>query len=98
MKVSFTLDDIKIKSNLVFNQTVILTKKSFFYTKLEVIQSHSGPLGDIDGFIQLKGGTFKKEKPINIIGIDKIILKCGCINGSIVNGIREPILYSFALS
>ena len=25
-------------------------------------------------------------------------MKCDCIQGSIVNGIREPILYSFALS
>ena len=27
----------------------------------------------------------------------KFILKCDCINGSIVNGIRESISYSFAL-
>ena len=31
-------------------------------------------------------------------GIDKIRLKCDCIQGSIVKGIREPILYNFALS
>ena len=43
-------------------------------------------------------GSYKSDKPINITGIDKIHLKCGCIQGSIVNGIREPILYSFALS
>ena len=24
-------------------------------------------------------------------------LKCDCFNGSIVNGVREPILYSFSL-
>ena len=43
-------------------------------------------------------GSYKSDKPINITGIDKIHLKCDCIQGSIVNGIREPILYSFALS
>ena len=43
-------------------------------------------------------GSYKGDKPINITGIDKIHLKCDCIQGSIVNGIREPILYSFALS
>ena len=42
-------------------------------------------------------GSYKSDKPINITGIDKIHLKCDCIQGSIVNGIREPILYSFAL-
>ena len=56
------------------------------------------PLDDIDGFYQLIAGLYESEKPINITGIDKIHLKCDCIQGSIVNGIRETILYSFALS
>ena len=43
-------------------------------------------------------GSYKSNKPINITGIDKIHLKCDCVQGSIVNGVREPILYSFALS
>ena len=42
--------------------------------------------------------SYKNEKPINITGIDKVHLNCDCINGSILNGIREPVLYSFALS
>ena len=42
-------------------------------------------------------GSYKSEKPINITGIDKVYLKCDCFDGSIVNGIREPILFSFAL-
>ena len=29
--------------------------------------------------------------------MDKIYLNCDCINGSIVIGIREPILFSFDL-
>ena len=36
-------------------------------------------------------GSYKGDKPINFTGIDKIHLKCDCIQGSIVNGIREPI-------
>ena len=42
-------------------------------------------------------GSHKSDKPINITGIDKIHLKCDCIRGSIVIGIQEPILYSYAL-
>ena len=30
-------------------------------------------------------------------GVDELPLKCDCINGSIVNGIQEAILGSFAL-
>ena len=43
-------------------------------------------------------GSYKGDRHINITGIDKVHLKCDCINGSIVNGVREPILYSFALT
>ena len=43
-------------------------------------------------------GSYKSDKPVNITGIDKVHLKCACIRGSRVNGVREPILYSFALS
>ena len=43
-------------------------------------------------------GSYISNKPNNITGIDKIHLKCDCVEGSIVNGTREPILYSFPLS
>ena len=97
MKVSVTIDDVRLKSNLT-NQTSIFTNKSFFYTILGFTQSHSYPLDDIDGFYHLTAGSYKGNRPINITGVDKIHLKCDCYDGSIVNGAREPILYSFALS
>ena len=98
VNINITIDDIRLKSNLKINQTLIFTEKSFFYTILGFTQSQSYPLDDIDGFYQLIAGSYKSNRPINITGIDKIHLKCDCIQGSIVNGIREPILYSFALS
>ena len=98
VKINVTIDDVRLKSNLKTNQTLIFTEKSFFYTILGFTRSHSYPLDDIDGFYQLIEGSYKSDRPINITGIDKIHLKCDCIQGSIVNGVREPILYSFALS
>ena len=98
VKVNITIDDIRLKSNLKINQTLIFTEKSFFYTFLGFTQSRSYPLDDIDGFYQLIAGLYKSNKPINITGIDKVHLKCDCMQGSIVNGVREPILFSFALS
>ena len=98
MKVNITIDVIRLKSILKTNQTLIFTEKSFFYTILSFTRSHSYPLDDIDGFYQLIAGSYKSDKPINITGINEIHLKFDCIQGSIVNGIREPILYSFALS
>ena len=98
VKVDITIDDIKLKSNLNTNQTLLFTKKSFFYTILGFTQSRSYPLDDIDGFYQLIAGSYTSDSPINIIGIDKVHLKCDCIQGSIVNDVRETILFRFALS
>ena len=98
VKVSITIDDVRLKSNSKTNQTLIFTEKSFFYTILGFTRSRSYPLDDIDGFYHLIAGSYKNDRPITITGVYKIHLKCDCIQGSIVSGIREPILYSFALS
>ena len=98
IKVTITIDDIRLKSNLKDNQILKFTNKSFLYTILGFTQSHQNPLNDIEGFYQTLPGTYQSNKPISITGIDKVHLKCDCIQGSIVNGIRESILSSLALS
>ena len=46
----------------------------------------------------LTPGVYPSDKIIlNINTIDKIHLKCDAIDGSVVNGIRQPILFSFVL-
>ena len=96
VKINISIDERKYKSDLETNQTLIFTNKSFFYTILGFTQSHQGPLNDIEGFHQILPGSYKSDKPINITGIDKVHLQCNVVDGSIVNGIREPLLYSFA--
>ena len=98
VKVSVTKDDVRLKSNIKINHTLIFTEKSFFYTILGFTRSRSYLLDDIDGFYQVIAGLYKSDRQINITRIDKIHSKCDSIQGSIVNGAREPILYSFALS
>ena len=98
VKVTVTIGDIRLKSSLEVNQTTFITKKSFLYTIIGFTRSNSYPLHDIDGFFQLIAGVYKSERPIKITGIDKIHLNCDCIEGSILNGTRETILYSFDLS
>ena len=66
VKVSVTIDDVRLKSNLKTNQILIFTEKSFFYTILGFTRSRSYPLDDIDGFYQLIAGSYKSDKPINI--------------------------------
>ena len=98
MKESVTIDIIRLKSNIENNQTLIFTKRSFFYTILGFRQSHSGPLGDFDGYIQITQDTYKSDRPINVTAIDQAHLKCKCIDGSIVDGCKQPILFWFGLS
>ena len=43
-------------------------------------------------------GVYHSDKIIlNLNTIDKIHLKCDAINGSIVDGVRQPILFTFVL-
>ena len=97
VKVSVTIDDVRLKSNLKFNQTLLFTNQSFFCTILGFTRYHSYPPDDLDWFYQSIAGWYESEKPINITGIDKTHLKSDSVQGSIVNGIRDPFLYSFAL-
>ena len=95
VKVNITIDDVRLKANLKINQNLLFTNRSFFYS---ILGSHQGPVNDIEGFYQIFPGSYKSNKPNNITGIDKVHLKADCIQGSIVNGVREPILYNFSLS
>ena len=97
VKIGVAIDEGTYKSKLKFNQTLMFTIKSSFYTILGFTQSHSYPLDDIDGFHQLIAGSYKSDKPINITRSDKVHLKAHCIQSSIANCVQEPILYSFAL-
>ena len=47
--------------------------------------------------IGFTAGTRKSENPVMITTTDKVHLKCHCVDGSIVNDIREQILFSFNL-
>ena len=76
VKVNITIDDIRLKSYLKTNQTLIFTERSFFYTILGFTQSRSYPLDYIDGFYQIIAGAYRSDRPVNITGIDKIHLKC----------------------
>ena len=60
VKVNITIDNVRLKSNLKNNQTLIFTKRSFFYSLLGFTQSRSSPLSDIEGFVQTIPGTYER--------------------------------------
>ena len=40
-------------------------------------------------------GVYTSENSVNLYTTDKIHLKCDVFDGSVVNGIQEPIIFSF---
>ena len=88
--INIEFDDITRKTKLVVNIGIIAIRfdeKSFFSTIL----------GFIPGWDYKHYNKYVSQKIVNLSNTNRIHLKCDAINGSVVNGIRQPILYSFVL-
>ena len=95
-------DDLNKKVKLTLTRfgktfgTLRFDKKSFFHTLLKF-----EPYWDYkptNAFQADSPGAYTTDKYIlNLNTIDKIHLKCDCIDGSIQDGVRQPILFSFVL-
>ena len=89
-EILIRLDDITKKTKLVVNSGIIAIRfdeKSFFSTIL----------GFTPGWVYKHYNQYLSQKIVNLSSTNKIHLKCDAIDGSVVNGVRQPILYSFAL-
>ena len=89
-EILIRLDDITRKTKLVVRSGIIpirFDEKSFFSTIL----------GFTPGWDYKHYNQYLSQKFLNLSSTNKIHLKCDCIDGSVVNGIREPILFSFVL-
>ena len=62
-------------------------EKSFFSTVL----------GFTPGWDSKHYNKYTSQKVVNLGSTNKIHLKCDCIDGSVLNGLRQPILYSSVL-
>ena len=83
-------DDITRKTILVVNSGIIAIRfdeKSFFSTIL----------GFTPGWDYKHYNKYISQKIVNLSNTNKIHLKCDCIDGTIQDGIRQPILFSFVL-
>ena len=89
-EILIRLDDITRKSKLVVRSWIIAIRfdeKSFFSTIL----------GFTPGWDCKHYNQYLSQKIVNLSNTNKIHLKCDVIDGSVVNGVRQPILYSFVL-
>ena len=88
--IDIEYDDITMKTNLVVRFGIIAIRfdeKSFFSTIL----------GFTPGWDYKHYNKYTSQKVVNLGSTNKIHLKCDCIDGSVLNGIRQPILFSFVL-
>ena len=95
--IEIEYDDISMKTKIILKYndlreifglgTLRFDKKSFFHTLL----------GHDPYFDYKTPGDHTSDKILNLNTTNKIHLKCDCIDGSIQNGLRQPILYSFVL-
>ena len=86
--IDIEYDDITMKTNLVVRSGIIAIRfdeKSFFSTIL----------GFTPGWDYKHYNKYTSQKLVNLGSTNKIHLKYDCIDGSVVDGIRQPILYSF---
>ena len=89
-EILIRLDDITRKTKLVVRSGIIAIRfdeNSFFSTIL----------GFTAGWDYKHYNQYLSQKIVNLSNTNKIHLKCDAIDGSVVNGIRQPILYSFVL-
>ena len=95
--IEIEYDDISMKTKFILKYkdlpenfdlgTLRFDNKSFFHTLL----------GHDPYFDYKTPGVYTSDKILNLNTTNKIHLKCDCIDGSIQNGVRQPILYSFVL-
>ena len=77
---------INIEADTISMKSVLTTSYSIYF---------NSELNTLLGFTN-KGyseGIHISEKPVMITTTDKVHLKCDCVDGSIVNGIREQTLF-----
>ena len=89
-KIVIRLDDNARKAKLVVSSGIIAImcdEKSFFSTILGFTA-----VWDYKHYNQ-----YLSQKIVNLSSTNKIHLKCDAIDGSVVNCVRQPILYSFVL-
>ena len=88
--IDIEYDDITMKTKLVVQSGIIAVRfdeKSFLSTIL----------GFTSGWDYKHYNKYISQKIVKLSNTNKIHLKCDVIDGSVVNGLRQPILYSFVL-
>ena len=82
--------EFNIEADTISMKSVLTTSNPIYF---------NSKLNELLGFTDTSyiEGTHISEKPVMITTTDKVHLKCDCVDGSIVNGIREQIFFHLIL-
>ena len=103
--IELEYDDINMRATIVLKfknekkfalGTLRFDKQSFFHTLLGFPPYWDYKPND-SNLVHISGVYPSDKIVLNLNTIDKIHLKCDCIDGSIQDGVRQPILFSFVL-
>ena len=93
--IQIEYDDISMKTKIILNYiggrklsvlgTLRFDERSFFHTLLGLTPYWDYKTPDV----------YTSDKILNLSTVNKIHLKCDVIDGSVADGIRQPILYRF---
>ena len=104
--IQLEYDDISMKTKIILKfknnekglfalGTLRFNDRSFFHILLGFTPywDYKPTNSNRDGI----SGVYTSNKILNLSSTNKIHLKCDCIDGSIQDGVRQPILFSFVL-
>ena len=88
---------IVIEFDVVSRKTKLVVSNGIIAIRFDENSFFSTILGFTAGWDYKHYNQYLSQKIVNLSSTNKIHLKCDAINGSVLNGIRQPILYSFVL-
>ena len=89
---------IVIEFNDITRKTKLVAKNGIIAIKFDENSFFSNILGFTPGWDYKQYNEYLSQKIVNLSTTNKIHLKCDVIDGSIQDGIRQPILFSFVLA
>ena len=78
-------------------KTKLVVKSGIIAIRFDGNSFFSTVLGFTPGWDYKPYNKYSSQKVVNLGSTDKTHLKCDVLDGSVVNGLRQPILYSFVL-
>ena len=95
--IEIEYDDISMKTKIILKYKALRGNFGLGTLRFEKKSLFHNLLGHDPYWDYKTPGVYTSDKILNLNTIDKIHLKCDCIDGSIQNGLGKPMLYSFVL-